>query len=363
MSNILLLEPFWAQSHASWAEGYKQFSNHNIQILKLEGRHWKWRMHGGAVTLAGQFQQLNFQPDLVLATDMLDVTTFQSLCRKELSEVPFALYFHENQLSYPWSPKDTDKRFQRDNHYGFIHFLSCLASDAVFFNSSYHLSSFTDELKKLLHHFPDHKLGYKMEEVMAKSKVLHLGMDLSRFDQHRAEKTSDKPLLLWNHRWEYDKNPTDFFRALQQLKATGLDFDVALLGERFDEIPPVFKEGIENLKGHIATKDYAKDFATYAQWLWKADILPVTSNQDFFGGSVIEAMYCECVPFLPNRLAYPEHAGEDWRYDSFEELISGLSQLIKGFRNTDTTVFRDSAARYRWELQAPIYDKALEKLL
>ena len=37
-----------------------------------------------------------------------------------------------------------------------------------------------------------------------------------------------------------------------------------------------------------------------------SDILPITSNQDFFGGSIIEAMYCETTPLLPKRLTYPE---------------------------------------------------------
>ena len=37
-----------------------------------------------------------------------------------------------------------------------------------------------------------------------------------------------------------------------------------------------------------------------------ADILPVTSNQEFFGASVMEAIYCGTKPILPNSLAYPE---------------------------------------------------------
>ena len=36
----------------------------------------------------------------------------------------------------------------------------------------------------------------------------------------------------------------------------------------------------------------------YAKWLWKADIIPVTSNQEFFGASVMEAIYCNTWPIL-----------------------------------------------------------------
>ncbi|MFA6687806.1 MAG: DUF3524 domain-containing protein, partial [Desulfuromonas sp.] len=53
--NIALLEPFMTGSHAAWAQGYAAHSQHKVEIFNLEGKHWKWRMHGGAVTLARQF--------------------------------------------------------------------------------------------------------------------------------------------------------------------------------------------------------------------------------------------------------------------------------------------------------------------
>jgi hypothetical protein len=80
---ILIVEPFFSGSHRQWAEGYMQHSAHQIELLTLEGRHWKWRMHGGAVALAGQYDQLKTgTPDLILATDMLDLTTFMALTRR-----------------------------------------------------------------------------------------------------------------------------------------------------------------------------------------------------------------------------------------------------------------------------------------
>ena len=49
---ILLLEPYYTGSHKQWADGYKHYSNNEIRILKMEGKFWKWRMHGGAITLS-----------------------------------------------------------------------------------------------------------------------------------------------------------------------------------------------------------------------------------------------------------------------------------------------------------------------
>ena len=74
----------------------------------MKGQFWKWRMHGGAITLAESFNNSDWNPDLILCTDMLDLTTFLSLTRKKTKHIPVAIYFHENQISYPWSPKDRD---------------------------------------------------------------------------------------------------------------------------------------------------------------------------------------------------------------------------------------------------------------
>ena len=233
---ICLIEPFHAGSHASWAEEYARCSRHDIELLTLTGRHWKWRMHGGAVTLARQFLAGGCDPDLLLVSDMLDLTTFLALTRHKTSALPTALYFHENQLTYPWSPADADPVQQRDAHYAFINYTSALAADAVLFNSRYHLQAFTGELPAFLKSFPDQNELGSLELLAAKSSVLPLALDLRRLDRYRPEPpkaTTAPPLILWNHRWEYDKGPEEFFAALYRLQDEDVPFEVAILGESY----------------------------------------------------------------------------------------------------------------------------------
>jgi hypothetical protein len=176
--NITLIEPFFTGSHAAWATEYAQHSGHNIDILSLSGNYWKWRMHGGAVTLATKFLESGAMPDMLLVTDMLDLTTFLALTRQKTARLPVAIYFHENQICYPWSPKDRDIRYKRDQHYGFINYSSALAADKVVFNSWYHYNSFLDELPRFLKQFPDRNELETVATIRAKSCVLHLGLDL-----------------------------------------------------------------------------------------------------------------------------------------------------------------------------------------
>jgi glycosyltransferase involved in cell wall biosynthesis len=369
--NITLLEPYNTGSHAAWANEYSRFSRHRVDILSLPGRHWKWRMHGGAVTLARKFLASPFQPDLLLATDMLDLTTFLALTRHKSAQCICAVYFHENQLTYPWSPDDADQAMGRDQHYAFINYATALAADAVLFNSSYHLQSFVAELPRFLAAFPDKNEAGTVQIIREKSRVLSLGMDLRRFDPYRpAERDRDDkrpPLILWNHRWEYDKNPLDFFRAMGELVDKGLDFQLAILGERFTNSPAVFSEAREKLGDRIVHYGFVKDFAAYAEWLWRGDILPVTSHHDFFGGSVVQAMHCNCYPLLPRRLAYPEHIPAEHHcrfiYDDQAELVEKLAGLILNIRATRSELPRQFVARYDWQRLAPFYDDLFEKMV
>jgi len=367
--HVLLLEPYLGGSHAAWVEGYTAHSRHKVTALTLPGCFWKWRMHGGAVTLARQFLKMERMPDCILATDMLDLTTFLALTRPRTWRVPVALYFHENQMSYPWAPHDRDKAKGRDVHYGFINYTSALAADAIFFNSLYHQESFFAELPRLLKHFPDYNELDTIAALRAKSTVLPLGLDLARLDAFRPparERPGTPPIILWNHRWEYDKNPNEFFAALYALAERGLDFRVVILGECPRERPSEFLEAQTRLGERVLHMGYVADFGEYARWLWRADILPVTSYHDFFGSSVVEAIYCGCFPLLPRRLSYPELIPHAYHptclYRDLADLVERLCHLITAASWPSVTPLQSCVARFDWQSMAPEYDDQLEQL-
>lgn len=360
--NITILEPFLSGSHQKWAEGYQAHSRHEVRILSLKGRYWKWRMHGGAVSLAGQFAGRGSRPGLLLATDMLDVAAFLGLTRKHTAGIPVATYFHENQVTYPWSPADEDVSLRRDNHYGFINYTSALASGRIFFNSHFHRRSFMDALPSFLGQFPDARGLHHVGDIQEKSSVLALGMALSSLDLAGKPVKHAEPTLLWNHRWEYDKAPEEFFNALFRLKAERIPFKLIVLGASYEQSPEIFRTARHVLKEEIIHFGYTQSRQQYARLLWQADILPVTSRQDYFGGSVVEAIYCNCFPLLPNRLAYPEHIPEKERhrhlYENEEDFYAKLRDVALNVRAIrQNAAFRHFVDRYDWSNLAAEYDE------
>ena len=361
---ILIIEPFLTGSHKAWAEGYVNSSKYEIKIISLPGRFWKWRMHGGAITLAKRYHNLNFNYDLIIATDMLNLPVFQSLVKPKC---PVAIYFHENQFTYPWSPNDADVELQRDKHYGFINYSSALSADHIYFNSKFHLDSFFTGLEDFLRQFPDYREIQNIDKIQAKSSVLHLGIELQNFNEFKIEKNeSDIPLILWNHRWEHDKNPDVFFNVLIQLSQMGGQFNLAVLGEEFKKELPCFTIARKKLQKHIVHFGYTDSFEEYSKWLWKADILPVTSNQDFFGASIMEAVYCGAIPLLPNRLTYPELFNRKRNTHLFyddDDLLIKLEQLVMNFSLENNSFLKDISGQFDWSKIATAYDRTFLNLI
>ena len=71
--NVLALEPWFGGSHRVFLDGLAAHSMHDVRVVSMAARYWKWRMQGGAVTLAEKAREAyadGWRPDLVLASDM-----------------------------------------------------------------------------------------------------------------------------------------------------------------------------------------------------------------------------------------------------------------------------------------------------
>ncbi len=359
-----LLNPYAAGSHQAWAAGFAAHSAHTVRILGMQGYFWKWRLHGAALELAEQARALfaaGERPDVLIATSMTNLPAFLALLRRELGGVPVLLYMHENQLTYPVPPGS-----KRDLTYGMMQHLSMLAADAVRFNSAYHMAAWFDELPRLLKHFPDYNHLESIAAARAKSAVLPVGCDLRRLDRYRdLGGPARPPLILWNQRWEYDKDPETMLAALYELAAQGVPFRVALAGESFRIQPTEFEVARTRLGDRLVHYGYAGTESDYARLLWSADVVLSTAIHEFFGVSVVEALYCGARPVLPRRLSYPELLPPELHaaclYDDFAGLLSRLSAALEenedGWKGVEAA--RRWVAGFDWTVQAPLYDASL----
>ncbi|MEM9568611.1 MAG: DUF3524 domain-containing protein [Cyanobacteria bacterium P01_E01_bin.34] len=343
--------------------------------VSTESRSCRWlddsgngACKGGALELAQQvihYCKKHGKPDCLIVTDMTNLPALLALSRPYLDGVPTLLYAHENQLTYPMPPGE-----KQDLTYAAINMLSMVTAEAIAFNSDYHRTEFFDELPRLLRHFPDYNHLEVIPRLQEKSTVLPVGLNLYSFDNHVAPSQASKPhkplRIVWNQRWEYDKNPAEFFQALYTLVDKDVSFEVVVAGENFRQQPTEFAEARKRLGDRIVHFGYAKSVEAYSRLLLGSDVVVSTAYHEFFGISILEAMYCNCYPLLPHRLSYPEliplHIHEQHLYRDFDDLCDRLVLAAQNCRQIRSCSLRSIAQQYEWQVIAPQYDSALARV-
>ena len=400
-----LISPYHSGSHQARAEAYARHSRHRVSLLTMPGRSPKRRMPGGAIELAAQARRLAEAPppDVVLATDMLNLPAWLGLMRGHMpASTPVALYMHENQLTYPWRPGEG-----RDLTYAVINWLSQLAADAVIFNSRHHHAAWFGELPNLLKHFPDYNHLSQIAAVRARSHILPVGLEAAAIaglgrgsggdtergsggDTERGSGgdtemdttisnlqssislspnlplTQSPPLILWNQRWEHDKRPDRFFALLYRLRESGIQFRLLVAGENFRRSPAEFEEARQRLADVIVHWGFAASRADYLRLLAASDLVISTADHEFFGISVLEAIAAGAFPLLPNRLSYPELIPPELHsaclYNDEDDLFAKAAACLRTPRPSPPSLRRSVVARFDWSQVAAAYDVLLEAL-
>ena len=356
---VCLVESFYGGSHRAWADGYVNSSTHDVTLVTMPAENWRWRMRGAAVGLSERVGELYAgrpPPDLVLVSSLIDLALFRDLTHRHWGRPKTVLYMHENQLGYP-SQRGTDPA------YPWINWTSLLSADEIWFNSQFHLDSLIAQLPAFLGRFPDGPHHTELESVVERSLVMSPGIGLD--DLALQRNAAQRPCLLWNHRWEHDKRPERFAKALRDLD--DLEFDVIICGEEPLGGDDIRERIVTHLGDRLVWLGYAPR-SRYLDLLAQSDVVVSVAEHEFFGIAVVEAIAAGCCPVLPNRLSYPEIVG-DWvgdrvLYDGADPVPMLRSRLsdIGATRALGRSISA-SMARHDWGLVAGRYDNAVNRLV
>jgi glycosyltransferase involved in cell wall biosynthesis len=358
---FLFIEPFYGGSHKDFADGLIRASAHTIDLVTLPARFWKWRMRGAALHFLNKIDDLESYDGLI-TSDILGLADFKALCRVPCP--PAMLYFHENQLTYPLAPGKPV-----DYQYGFTNITTALAADRILFNSHTHFNAFFAALPRFIGMMPEFKPHWAIDTIRQKSQVMYPGCQFDDAPAEPIRNDAAAPLIIWNHRWEFDKNPADFFSALDSIVTRGGDFRLALLGENYQAVPKEFIAAQQKLKDRIVHCGYVSSKSDYCRWLAEGDIVVSTAIQENFGIAVIEAIRHGCLPLLPNRLSYPEIIPTEFHgsflYSNQEDLVNKLFAMIEDrhrLRDQGTRLAR-SMKKHSWQHRIHRFDEALTDMV
>ena len=349
--SVLALEPWFGGSHARFLESWARRSRHRVRVLGLPDRHWKWRMQSSTWTFSAQL--VGAPPDVIQVSDYVDLSRLCGFLPPAWRDVPTFVYFHENQLSYPLRPGEPQSA--RDLGFGFMNVLSCLAADAVVFNSHYHLQEFRAAADDFLRTLPKPRPRRALAERLELAHVIAPGIELDEHPLGPGPPAGAPLRLAFNHRWEHDKDPGAFARAVAGARAAGARLELVLLGESYEQVPEeaaaLLREGALGVlhRGFAATRE------EYARLLGECDLIVSTARHEFFGMAALEGMASGLSPLLPERLAYPEVLPREWHAGSlFEDEAQLVARLCERSRATAFT--RERAQRVRCRALAATFD-------
>lgn len=353
--HILLLSPFHGRSsHAAWAQGWQQHSRHRIEIVGLPDQAWAWRLKGGCVPLSKRLSALGEIPDVIVATSLTCLSSLFGLLRgSKLADRPLVYYMHENQLTYP-----IRQGAKRDAQQVLRQFHAQITADEVWFNSAYNRDCWLGSLPKFLERFADFQGQDEVRKIALKSKVVPVGLELP----HRLPERigNERPLFLWNQRWEWDKG-TDLF--LKLLRALGNDsrFDAVLLGETPLGDDDLRLEARELLGKRLLHEGWCPT-PDYRSWLERADFTVSTSRHEFFGISVLESAARGLFTLAPRDLAYPEVLPKELHGACLYRSMRDLIERVRNFLDDPDALWEvrtqlaQAARRFAWPELVELYD-------
>lgn len=346
---LLILEPYWGGSHSQFLTGLQQHLDAECQLMCLPARNWKMRMQLSAPWAVNCLRKLPCAQrrfDTVLCSTFMDVAVLRSLLANVAGWSPttrFCAYFHENQFAYPGQFEQTLNR-----QFAAVNYTTALTSDRIAFNSRYNRDTFLAGCGQYLKKAGEMGVGSTIPEIRHKSRILAPGLDYALLDSESPSRLPASPVIIWNHRWEHDKNPEEFFAALSALKGQEVDFKLIVLGQSFGREPRCFQEARSVLADRILHFGYALGRQEYCDLLKQGTIAVSTARHEFFGIAVLEAVRAGCRPLLPDRLAYPEFFEGRYLYPE-NGLIDGLAALLRENRKLPTDEVLNITDKYNWQ--------------
>ena len=308
----------------------------------MPGRGPRWRLRHSGLLFAANERTRGEEAgdgaddaDVVFATSMLAMADLRAALPTQLRSKPHVLYMHENQAAYPVSDRVEPQARDRDSHLAFTNLASIEAADRVLWNSAWNRDSFINGMSVLLSHAPERQTDSWQDRLLRKSVIapppiespadLPAGIDEPTASDPRGQnRPAEDPAILhntdlegypdavrvvWPHRWEHDKGCDEFLAIAREARNResqgGPRIHWIILGQCFGQVPAAMTALLTEHRDRIEHAGHLPEPA-YRAMLVRADWVLSTAQHEFFGMAVAEALLAGCLPWLPNRLSYPE---------------------------------------------------------
>jgi hypothetical protein len=221
--DILALEPFYGGERRAMLDSVLQCSRHRWTLLKLPPRRIERRLAAAANWFAEQISRhWSGRLDVLFASEAINLPELYRLAPR-LTEYPSIVYFHDNQLSAPPSP--------RGGPVDVINVFTAAAASEVWFNSLSHLRRFLALATKLVERHPELSTRNPMPRIAANAQVMPPPMDMAvvaRVKENHPDRPQRDPRAIFVETRSADIQLLN--DALSELELRGEQFRLVTVG-------------------------------------------------------------------------------------------------------------------------------------
>ena len=123
-------------------------------------------------------------------------------------------------------------------------------------------------------------------------------------------------------------SPKDLIKPVKLNNIRPIDI-VSVCRPSIQKVNKKLEKKVERALGKKIYREEVNTWNDYNILLGNSKVLLITTKEDTFNYTILDAIRCGCVPMVPNTLCFPEILPPYWRYKDADDLIGKLKHMFK----------------------------------
>ena len=123
-------------------------------------------------------------------------------------------------------------------------------------------------------------------------------------------------------------SPKDLIKPIRLNNIRPIDI-VSVCRPSIQKVNKRLEKKVEKALGKKIYREEVNTWNDYNILLGNSKVLLITTKEDTFNYTIMDAIRCGCVPMVPNTLCFPEILSGYWRYNDAEHLITKLKHMFE----------------------------------
>lgn len=382
--DILALEPFYGGIRRHMLETVLRCSRHRWTLLKLPPRRIERRLSAAASWFAEQLSRhWSGRVDVLFTSEAMNLASLYRLV-PAAARPPSVVYFHDNQLHTPRTPRrqaiprqadELPEQYSgragatnalatppmplpsRDVDFELVNLNTATAATEIWFNSAYHMKSFLAGAAKLVERHPELSSQNPMSGVTAKAVLMPPPLDMNLIP-HVKSAMARLPT----------RDPRAIFVETRDAQVRTLNAALAELASRGEKFRLITVGPVEDLSETWSRRTVSEtdDFG-HVQALWEAGVVLSIRPGAACDLQVIRGLQAGCRPVLPDRGVYteliPTHFRDQCLYaNNVDALADALHEAINPAMAWSPPDFRQNLKPFEAIAATRVLDERLSQL-